>query len=36
MLLQAAAAQLYAIRADVTTKSVDVMGFEEPVHLPSP
>ena len=32
-LLQAAAAQASAVRADVTTKPADVMGYQEPVHL---
>ena len=32
-LLQAAMTWVAAIRADVTTKPVDVMGYEEPIHL---
>ena len=35
-LLQAVAAWVSAIRADVTTKPVDIMGFKEPVHLLTP
>ena len=33
MLLQAATTRVAAIRADVTTKLIDVMGYEEPIHL---
>ena len=32
-LLQAMTTQVAAIRADVTMKLIDVMGYEEPVHL---
>ena len=32
-LLQAATTQVAAVRADVATKPIDVMGYEEPVHL---
>ena len=32
-LLQAAAAQASTVRADVATKPVDVMGYQEPMHL---
>ena len=32
-LLWAATTRVAAVRADVTTKPVDVMGYEEPVHL---
>ena len=32
-LLQAATTQVAAVRADVTMKPIDVMGYEEPVHL---
>ena len=32
-LLQAATTQVAAVRADVTTKPIDVMGYEEPMHL---
>ena len=32
-LLWAATTRVAAVRADVTTKSVDVTGYEEPVHL---
>ena len=32
-LLQAATTRVAAVRADVTMKPVDVMGYEEPVHL---
>ena len=35
-LLQAAVAQVSTIRANVTTKPVDVMGLEEPLHLLAP
>ena len=33
MLLWAATTQVAAIRADVTTKPIDVMGYEEPICL---
>ena len=33
MLLWAVTTQVTAIRADVTMKPIDVMGYEEPVHL---
>ena len=33
MLLWAATSQVTAVRADVTTKPVNVTGYEEPVHL---
>ena len=33
MLFWAATTQVTAIRADVTTKPVDVTGYEEPIHL---
>ena len=33
MLLWAATTQVAAIRADVTTKPIDVTGYEEPIHL---
>ena len=32
-LLQAVATQVSVVRADVTMKPIDVMGYEEPVHL---
>ena len=32
-LLQAATTRVAAVRADVTTKPVDVTGYEEPIHL---
>ena len=32
-LLQAATTRVAAVRADVTTKPINVMGYEEPVHL---
>ena len=32
-LLQAATTRVAAVRADVTTKPIDVMGYKEPVHL---
>ena len=32
-LLWAATTRVAAVRADVTTKPIDVMGYEEPVHL---
>ena len=32
-LLQAAATRVAAVRADVTTKPINVMGYEEPVRL---
>ena len=32
-LLQAATTRVAAVRADVTMKPVNVMGYEEPVHL---
>ena len=32
-LLQAVTTQVTAIRADVTMKPIDVMGYKEPVHL---
>ena len=32
-LLQAATTRVAAVRADVTMKPIDVMGYEEPVHL---
>ena len=30
------AAQTSAVRANVTTKPVDIMGYQEPVHLLGP
>ena len=33
MLLQPVATHVLAVRADVVTKPIDVMGYEEPVHL---
>ena len=35
-LLQAAAAQVSAVRANITTKPVDVMGYQEPMSLLAP
>ena len=35
-LLQAAAAQVSAVRSDITTKPVDVMGYQEPMSLLAP
>ena len=32
-MLQAATTRVTAVRADVTMKPIDVMGYEEPVHL---
>ena len=32
-MLQAATTWVAAVRADVTTKPIDVMGYEEPMHL---
>ena len=33
MLLRAVMTRVAAVRADVTTKPIDVMGYEEPIHL---
>ena len=35
-LLWAVAARVFAVRADAATKPVDVMGYQEPVHLLAP
>ena len=32
-LLRAATTQVTAVRADVAMKPIDVMGYEEPIHL---